>query len=51
MSDSAHDDPYAFEPVPSASNRHDGWTAERQRLFIAALKEIGMVSAAAKAVG
>jgi hypothetical protein len=45
------DDPLAFEPVPSASSRQDGWTPERQRAFIAALAEIGMVSAAARAVG
>jgi hypothetical protein len=43
--------PFAFEPVPSASNRHDGWTPERQRGFIAALAEIGMVAAAARRVG
>jgi hypothetical protein len=41
----------AFEPVPSASNRHDGWTPERQRAFILALSGIGMVSPAARAVG
>lgn len=51
MSESPPDDPFAFEPVPSASNRHDGWTPERQRLFIEALRRIGMVTAAAKAVG
>ena len=53
MSDSAptSDDPFEFEPVPSASARHDGWTPERQRLFIVALRQIGIVSAAAKAVG
>jgi hypothetical protein len=51
MSDSPSDDPLNFAPVPSASRRHDGWTAERQRAFIAALAEIGMVSAAARAVG
>jgi hypothetical protein len=44
-------DPLPFEPVPSASNRHDGWTPERQRGFIAALEQIGMVSAAARSVG
>jgi len=44
-------DPFAFEPVPSASSRHDGWTPDRQRLFIAALALIGMVSAAARSVG
>ena len=24
----------AFEPVASASNRHDGWTPEKQKRFI-----------------
>jgi hypothetical protein len=43
--------PLAFEPVPSARNRHDGWTPDRQRRFIAALAEIGMVAAAARAAG
>lgn len=43
--------PPAFVPVPSASTRHDGWTPERQRDFIAQLARIGLVSAAAKAVG
>lgn len=51
MRDSDADDPYPFDPVPSARLRHDGWTPERQRLFIDALRQIGMVSAAAKAVG
>jgi hypothetical protein len=41
----------AFAPVPSATNRHDGWTPERQRLFIRNLARIGVVSAAARAVG
>lgn len=50
MNDSAFD-PLAFEPVPSGSNRHDGWTPERQRAFILALAKIGLVSAAARAVG
>jgi hypothetical protein len=44
-------DPLAFEPVPSARNRHDGWTPERQRLFIHALSKIGVVSFAASCVG
>jgi hypothetical protein len=39
-----------FAPVPRRCNRHDGWTAERQRAFIAALAESGSVSLAAKAV-
>lgn len=51
MSDSAPDDPFDFAPFPSASTRHDGWTPERQRLFIAALRQIGTVSAAARAAG
>jgi hypothetical protein len=44
-------DPLAFDPVPSASNRHDGWTPEKQRAFIEELARIGVVSAAARAVG
>jgi hypothetical protein len=43
-------DPLAFTPVPGCT-RHDGWTPPRQIAFIAALAEIGMVSAAAKAIG
>ena len=50
MSDSPPD-PVAFEPVPSASTRHDGWTAERQRLFILVLSKVGVVAMAARAVG
>jgi len=50
MSDSPPD-PFPFEPVPSATNRQDGWTPDRQRAFIAAFALIGMVSAAARAVG
>ena len=44
-------DPLNFEPVPSGSTRHDGWTPERQRGFIEQLARIGVVSAAARAVG
>ncbi len=44
-------DPLAFEPVPSRSKRHDGWTPERQRAFIAALATIGIVAWAAEAAG
>jgi len=40
-----------FDPVPSRRNRHDGWTEERQRAFIAGLELCGSVSTAAKAVG
>lgn len=39
-----------FAPVPRRCNRHDGWTAERQRGFIAALADTGSVRAAAHAV-
>lgn len=39
-----------FTPVPRHWNRHDGWTPERQRGFIAALAETGSVKAAALAV-
>jgi hypothetical protein len=44
-------DPLAFEPVLFARARHDGWTPERQRGFIDMLAKIGLVSAAARAVG
>lgn len=40
----------AFVPVPRACNRHDGWTEQRQRGFIAALADTGSVKAAAHAV-
>ena len=39
-----------FAPVPRHYNRHDGWTAERQRGFIEALADTGSVKAAAHAV-
>ena len=45
------DEELEFEPVRSASNRHDGWTPERQRGFIQALARIGIVAWAAEAVG
>jgi len=50
MSES-RDQAFPFEPVPSASKRHDGWTPERQRTFIAALARIGVVAMAARAAG
>lgn len=40
-----------FEPVPRSQQRHDGWTAERQRDFIAGLAQSGSVTAAARMVG
>ena len=36
-----------FTPVPRQTNRHDGWTVERQRAFIEALADTGSVKAAA----
>lgn len=43
-------EPLVFAPVP-VKRRHDGWTAERQRAFIAALAETGCVSEACAEVG
>ena len=43
-------DPLAFQPAP-VRQRHDGWTAGRQRAFIAALAETGCVSEACAEVG
>lgn len=40
----------AFTPVP-VRPRRDGWTAEKQRLFIQALAETGLVTRAAAAAG
>ena len=40
----------AFEPVP-VRPRRDGWTAEKQRRFIGALAETGVVCRAAASVG
>ena len=39
-----------FTPAPLDRTRHDGWTPERQRQFITALREMGSVGFAAKAV-
>lgn len=39
-----------FTAVPRGSNRHDGWTEERQRRFIEALAVTGSVKAAAHRV-
>ena len=40
-----------FTPVPRKCDRHDGWTPERQRGFIAALAELGSVSGACRRRG
>jgi hypothetical protein len=39
-----------FPPVPRKCNRHDGWTPERQKAFIAALADTGSVRRAARMV-
>lgn len=39
-----------FTPVPMQRNRHDGWTPERQRMFIMALSVTGQVEAACKMI-
>ena len=39
-----------FVPVPRQTDRHDGWTEDRQRHFIEALADTGSVHAACKAV-
>ncbi len=44
-----HEQLPAFEPVPRKP-RHDGWTPERQRAFIAALANTGSISRAARHV-
>lgn len=51
FADLAPDD-YAltFTPVKTKP-RHDGWTPDRQRHFILLLRAMGVVAAAAKAVG
>jgi len=41
----------AFTPVPRKKQRHNGWTPERQRLFIEALADTGSVKSAARSVG
>ena len=50
MRDSSSD-PISFEPVVMVRRRHDGWTPERQRDFIEALRRIGVVAFAARCVG
>ncbi len=41
---------FDFDPVPVRA-RHDGWTPERQRRFIATLAECACIVSAARAVG
>ena len=40
-----------FRPVAMRRLRHDGWTPAKQELFLIYLEQIGIISAAAKAVG
>lgn len=40
-----------FAPVPRRCARFDGWTADRQRAFVAALAATGTVTRAAHAIG
>lgn len=43
--------PPVFIPVPSRTARRDGWTPARQHEFLVQLCRIGLVGAAARAVG
>ena len=46
------DDPLpGYEPVTLHRQRHDGWTAERQRVFLIALAETGCISEACRMAG
>jgi hypothetical protein len=40
-----------YTPVTLQRTRHDGWTAERQRTFLAALAETGCISVACEQAG
>ncbi|MFB0611212.1 hypothetical protein [Aurantiacibacter poecillastricola] len=40
-----------FTPVPRKKQRHNGWTPQRQRLFIETLADTGSVKSSARAVG
>jgi hypothetical protein len=42
---------FSFSPVPSQRRRADGWTPKKQAIFIEALAEFGIVSAAAQRAG
>ena len=44
-------EPIAFDPVPMARRRAGGWSADRQRAFIAALQRGASVTLAARSVG
>ena len=40
-----------YRPVPQSKARHDGWTAERQRIFLTVLAETGCISEACENAG
>jgi len=46
-----YDDIPDFTPVPVTRARHDGWSPDRQRRFVVALRATASVGAAAKLVG
>ena len=48
--DPSHGNLLEFEPVPRSGTRVDGWSAERQRAFIALLATTGSTRRAAKAL-
>jgi hypothetical protein len=45
------DEPIEFTPVPRRRTRSNGWTGDRQRLFIGALEACGCIARAARAAG
>jgi hypothetical protein len=53
LTQSPHPDVIApsFTPVPLHRTRHDGWTPERQMMFIQVLSVTGQVATACRAVG
>jgi len=46
-----HDAVAGYDPVALHRQRHDGWTAERQRAFLIALAETGCISEACRLAG
>jgi hypothetical protein len=51
MDDSPSPPRTLFRPVVMKRRRHDGWTVAKQDMFLHYLGELGMVAAAARAVG
>jgi hypothetical protein len=50
MTEHTDTDPLAFTPVPMQRRRRNGWTPERQALFIDSLAQCGSVTMAARSV-